>query len=262
MKLEMMLITPEIAVELMARNLRNRPLQMHWVKSLADAMASGEWMTNGESIKIDADGNLIDGQHRLAAIIKCGRPMMMSLTTGVPTNAFSTLDQGKRRSGADVLALNGDKNVKAVASALRTIVFLGGGQTSISGIRTAALIAARQKHPDVVYWTERYIGLRMLRQIAPASVIGIATLGSSAWGSDTADFFLEKLATGEMLDAGSPVYVLRQRLIESKRGGASIHQLMLIGLLVKAWNAYVLGKRIKLLRMHPGEPVQALAQPT
>ncbi len=38
----------------------------------ANAMKSGEWKYNGESIKVCTDGSLLDGQHRLEACIESG----------------------------------------------------------------------------------------------------------------------------------------------------------------------------------------------
>ena len=63
-------ITPEMAREYLEKNSHNRRLSERSVRNLATAIKNGEWQVNGEAIKVDKEGNLLDGQHRLSAIEK------------------------------------------------------------------------------------------------------------------------------------------------------------------------------------------------
>lgn len=63
-------ITPELAADLLSRNMKNRPVSQQRVRKYMAAMVAGKWLLNGEAIKISIDGRLIDGQHRLKAIIQ------------------------------------------------------------------------------------------------------------------------------------------------------------------------------------------------
>lgn len=42
-------ITPEVARNYMALNLKNRPLSKHKLRALIDAMQKGEWVFNGDN---------------------------------------------------------------------------------------------------------------------------------------------------------------------------------------------------------------------
>jgi hypothetical protein len=53
---------------------------------------------------------MVDGQHRLAAIIEADVPVDITVFTEVPDGAFDVLDTGKRRNAADVLAIEGEKS--------------------------------------------------------------------------------------------------------------------------------------------------------
>lgn len=71
MKVEIMTITPDKARELLKGNvLHSKQLRLSKVKSLAKKMASGEWIFPGKPITLSDKLGVIDGQHRLHAIVK------------------------------------------------------------------------------------------------------------------------------------------------------------------------------------------------
>src|SRR6185503_17546608 len=73
-------------------------------------MRRGEWMVTHQGIAFDTRGVLVDGQHRLAAIIEADVPVELTVFTDVGEGTFDVLDIGKRRSAADVLAIEGEKS--------------------------------------------------------------------------------------------------------------------------------------------------------
>lgn len=56
-----------------------------------------------QGIAFDITGRLIDGQHRLHAIILAGVPIQISVTRGCSASSFSILDRGSSRSASDIL---------------------------------------------------------------------------------------------------------------------------------------------------------------
>jgi len=66
-------ITPTKAAEYLEANTSNRPLSSATVKSFAEAMSRGDWMVTHQGIAFSAAGVLVDGQHRLAAIVEPGQ---------------------------------------------------------------------------------------------------------------------------------------------------------------------------------------------
>jgi hypothetical protein len=59
-------------------------------------------------IAFDTNGVLVDGQHRLAAIVEADLPVELTVFTEVGQGAFDVLDTGKRRNAADILAIEGE----------------------------------------------------------------------------------------------------------------------------------------------------------
>jgi len=67
-------ITPELARELLSRSGQpSRALSQAHIERLAAALRSGEWKYNGDTIKISENHEVLDGQHRLWAIVKANR---------------------------------------------------------------------------------------------------------------------------------------------------------------------------------------------
>ena len=134
------LITPEIAEELLKKNPKNRPLKEDATRRYRREMERGKWQFNGESIKVCEDGSLMDGQHRLKAIIEFGAPQELVVVRNLQRKAFSTIDIGKKRSVQDMLAINGYQYYTQLSSAAKIIFMYNGtkeiGQSSFKAARS------------------------------------------------------------------------------------------------------------------------------
>ncbi len=107
MKTEVVLVTPEMAAEWLTRNSSNRPMRRNTVEHYARQMVAGEWQLTHQGICFDAHGSLVDGQHRLTAIVNAGIPVRM-LVSAMDTEATAmglALDIGALRSYSDVLQI-------------------------------------------------------------------------------------------------------------------------------------------------------------
>lgn len=96
-------ITPEIAATYLQHNYGNRSIRRSAVKTLAEAITRGEWRITHQGVAFSDKGRLIDGQHRLSAIVASGRSVQMMVSRGVPDDSFLVLDQHIKRTYADVL---------------------------------------------------------------------------------------------------------------------------------------------------------------
>lgn len=104
-------ITPEIAKKYLAQNCNNRNIQPRRVMLLAEQMKNGTFQENGDTIRFNKAGNLIDGQHRLNAIVKSGVTIPMLVVRGLE-NSVNVIDRGKNRSVGDCLTMAGmDKTI-------------------------------------------------------------------------------------------------------------------------------------------------------
>lgn len=104
-------ITPEKAKQYLDHNCVNRRISSDRVKSYAIDMKNKQWEFNGEAIQFNQKGELINGQHRLTAIVKSGVSVKMMVMRNLP-NEITLFDRGRTRSVADGMIIDGiDKSI-------------------------------------------------------------------------------------------------------------------------------------------------------
>ena len=72
MKISIMQITPDLAAEFLKRNTSNRAIKKSKIKKYADDLRRGNWKLTHQGVAISPSGRLLDGQHRLSAIVQSG----------------------------------------------------------------------------------------------------------------------------------------------------------------------------------------------
>ena len=123
---EVMTITPAMAAEMLTRNLNNRPISKPYVRMLADEIKSGNWETTNQGIGFSVNGTLIDGQHRLAAIVLANIPASVIVVTGLPSNT-NAVDGNRKRSTSNRLVMGGipaDLASPKIVSAINALIVL------------------------------------------------------------------------------------------------------------------------------------------
>ena len=118
-------VTPYMADHLLALNSsKNRRLSMATVRKYAEDMSEGRWgklNSNPICVVLDKSGHIesiLDGQHRLAAVIQSGVTIPFEFVE-LDENNFKYLDQGKNRRTTDFIQ---QPNVKALSAlALRIL---------------------------------------------------------------------------------------------------------------------------------------------
>jgi hypothetical protein len=68
-------------------------------------MKGGSWRLTHQGIAFNCDGTLLDGQHRLAAIIESGIAVQMLVARGVETANQMVMDDHAKRNASDALTL-------------------------------------------------------------------------------------------------------------------------------------------------------------
>jgi hypothetical protein len=104
-KTKIVTVTPSMAQEWLEKNVDNRPIRHKTVEGMAQAIRRGEWVLSHQGIAFGKSGNLVDGQHRLSAIVEAGRAVPMMVTWDVDDGAFQVTDLGLRRSVSDIMSI-------------------------------------------------------------------------------------------------------------------------------------------------------------
>jgi len=253
-KPEVMTITPDIAREWTLLNTRNRPVRYNRVAQLARDMAAGKWELNGESIKLAADGTILDGQHRLYACIKAEVPFETIVVRGLPMEVQDTIDTGAARKMADQLTLRGETQAALLAAITRWAFKWLHGVRSSSGSADqepthAEMLALLEADPAIHDATAWAGAARQRFRSVHGSVYGMAWL--LFHGSDhlAAEVFLEKVLTGEDMTAGHPALALRNRIWRAREAGERLNQYQQLAYMILAWNAFKEDRPLKVLQL-------------
>ena len=126
-------ITPARAEELLANNSNNRHLRKSKVSTYALQMQAGFWRADSnDAILVAEDGELLNGQHRLHAVVEAGIPVNMAIRYGASKDIYPVLDQGLARTTADFLDVP-NKNV--VTGAARSMAAVKHGARLASALQ-------------------------------------------------------------------------------------------------------------------------------
>ena len=121
-------IGPVLAKLYLEKNIEfNRPLNKVYVRRLAGMMRNGLYMTTHQGIAFNDRGELIDGQHRLNAIILADTTIKMAVTRNVEDDALTCIDQGAKRTEKDVASMTGeDECVRAMLPVANKLLYMHG----------------------------------------------------------------------------------------------------------------------------------------
>lgn len=268
-------VSPAKARELIKLNLeKNRNITKTHMKTLSASMKAGNWMETGEPIIIDQYGRIIDGQHRLYAVIDSGITITATITYGVDPAAFDVMGTGKTRNLSDAMSTHGIDHSRAVTAAYRVY---GDLQTTTSsnfsafGRRTRMDMKANRS--EVIAWVkENNEVIQEIMEVTCAkdakAVLKPASLFNGFYfylcfqgtNPDLADEFFENLIDGVEFEYGKqdPIYQLRKRLMEdqsknARRMGTRVPLYETMAVIIKAYNAWVNNQKIRNLRFARSE---------
>lgn len=259
-------ITPEKAFELLKNNPKNRGLKKGKVRSYAKEMTEGKWSgENGETIKLTSEGILTDGQHRLEAVILSGVPQRFLVVRGVTLESMKTVDIGTKRTGGDIFAMNGvlahNRNVLAAAINI-CAAFKGNVYPAVQSKNALTPRDVYQyylDHPEILESELSLGGVHhKIKILCPVSILVALHYKFSQIDKKKADDFVFNFVYGADLSAGDPILEVRNRIIaeRDKWGGSWSAGLRhrYIYLLVKAFNAFMRGQKVKTIRYQAEAP--------
>ena len=232
-----------IAKRWLTRNVRNRKIRTTTVQRYRSDMEGGRWTFAADPIRFDSDGNLIDGQHRLAALAETeGITLPMLVVRGLPEAAQSVMDQGGRRTPGDQLSLKGVKDANAVAAAVKQYLIWSEGllfrdnKVVQATITTPRIEQWVDENPDPLANFQRIISLTKQND-APPSIAGAAALRFMQVDAAATVQFFTLLARGAGTE-GHPIVTLDKRLQRNRREGLKMAGRDYLSLFILAWNAW------------------------
>lgn len=241
-------VGPTEAARWLTRNPRNRNLRRSQVTTYARDMSEGRWVYAGESIKFDHNGTLLDGQHRLAAIIESGVTVPMLVVRGLDPDTQNVMDSGIRRQAYDALTLAGHKHSSTLAAAARLAIAWQTGRLTVGGrnpmVSIAEQVAFVEANPDLQRAVEQSMTVKF-RFDCPGSVVACAWWALARIDTVEAARFFDDLANMNTAGEGDPKLALLRRLQNARRSRERLPVGSALAMVIRAWNATRTGESLQ-----------------
>ena len=197
-----------------------------------------------EAIKFDWNGRLIDGQHRLLAVVASGSHVRFLVVRGLAPDAQRYLDTGSKRSAADALRMAGElSSQNIVAAAARILISYEDGT-----LRTASSRAIERSNAEILDWyagKEEPLASAALVARRVAKVTGAMTSVVTAFAylisqtdPEAAFRFLDDIAGIRTTGKRDPRYKLILPLRSIRERGERTTQAQQLYYFLRAWNAW------------------------
>lgn len=247
------LVTPNRAEEWLGKNHANRNRRGLHVNRITRDMRDGNFLITGDSIKFDWGGRLIDGQHRLAAIIESGASTWVLVVRDLDPKVQSVLDANAKRTAADALGFNGLAEARIVIAAMAQIALTRDAGKMHTALDTNKYAATNSEivdwftaNPDAE-WAAR-LGMKVSKLIGSTpSVTAYAALVFSRISAEDCVEFFESSAEMRTDGTGDPRLTLLRTLERDRRNRGRQNNATQLSYLFRAWNAWRQGKTISKL---------------
>lgn len=244
-------ITPETAAKWLGQNIGNRNLRRQKVLQYARDMREGNWQLSGQAIQFDWNGRLIDGQHRLEAVIESGATIQALVVKGLDPKSREVIDTGAKRSASDALKFAGHTSDPTLLAAVARLA----DARENGYLRTAmATNMPSLSNADVIAWAERNPRALGALSLARRTYKAI-NIQPSVWAYCLYEIqklseagaieFAESIADMRLDGRGDPRRVLLDifhRAATGQRRKPEVAEAIYV--VYRAWNAWAMGQHL------------------
>jgi len=275
-------VTPKKAQEWLdaSAGVKQRTIRSARVDKLVHSIESGQWRVSHQGIAIAPDGYIIDGQHRLSAVVRSGMAVEMMVAFNADPETFDVIDTGAARSPGDMLKIEGFTNVNILAAAVRAVLTYEDVVGTTDSWQTASKLITPvdiiewlrdEQHAEVIHSATavanrvaQALGRYGLKSVLETVALLVSTRETEMGPAAFAEF-MERLSDGVMLPSNSPILALRRWFIQ-ETGYAKVNSThrfsTALAVTIKAMNDYSLGVERQLsIWRHGSERMPLLLPP-
>jgi hypothetical protein len=259
-KMKLVTVSPELATKWLNGHVNFRPISERTISQYIADIAGGRWQENGETIKLDEHGKLVDGQHRLEAIIRSGKSVESWVFEGARKAILRTVDTGKRRTLGDLLHHNGEKYPNALATLLGMVHRHLMGQLRDAASRGA--MSHQRGETLLSKFNEARQSIALVhadtrKTLVPRTMLAFVHMMAGRHDDkEMADLWLKEVITGENISAKHPTYELRKWMVNrlaTSRPGAKASPVVMLAVTTKSWFYFRDGEKVSVLRWRSDE---------
>lgn len=245
-RMELMLITPEMAAKWLGMLYKRQRKENSNAKAIyLKSMGMGHWKVSNDAITITKDGECINGQHRLMAIVDNNEPIVAWVLLDASPDMYDIIDNSYARSAAQVLDCPNANNVAAIAKALVTLEAGESFGTIIRSTRTVPRwMIAERAESDMDYLQQLTRTSRSIRYVLSGGSSTAYAIALHLFNVVNDGFDVQEAAT--FVNDGDATTLALQRFIGRKMQGKDrMSPEVACGTLLQFLEAKVSGKTVK-----------------
>jgi len=233
---QLTLITPEIAADLLNKNIKNRKVNKRKVAQYARDMINGDFNYNGHTICISDNEILLDGQQRLTASVQTNLSFWTILVEGLDEKVMSTIDSGRTRTYGDRLKLRGYTNYTTLASAVTHSCLIAKKHPKNSGITSAQLDKVLDAHPLLI---DSVSFVKSTFPKCDSLLSAIHYIGKVTHSEEVANQFIRSWKDGQINYENDPIYFVRELINKDAHRLKKMTTVTKQRLIVLSWNKFI-----------------------
>ncbi len=237
-------ISPMRAAEMLTDNVLNRKLSSPDVVKIVRDLKAGRWQFNGDAIRFDVQGFLLDGQHRLKACVASGVSIKTIVLRGLPSEVRRTIDSGSKRTIGQRLQMDGVINANATGACITTMCQIA--QRNIALVITpgeAEEVLA--KHPDL---TKSVMLCRRAFPLINSRLAALHYIGRYIGQREMADDFISVWRFGIPTYPGDAAHNAREKIMRTRGTSGALTPVNMARLVLHAFNLFLARKPVKSIR--------------
>jgi len=242
------LVGPKQARELIARNHGSqRALSQRKVREWAGQMRRGEWRYNGDSVRYTKSGWMVDGQHRLNAVILADVEIVMHVVEGLDDDVFAKIDVGMVRTPGHILQMAGYSCGTQLGATIACLSRLENahvlGVLDESDLHKDDLVPYARAHEVEISPLLNIYHRAKHHELSPPSAIAAAFTFIRRWALDTnvLDTFIDSVLTGANLGSNDVRLSLRNKLHGTRSRSAQLTQSEAMVYCIQGWGMFLRG---------------------
>lgn len=258
MKTSIESITPELASKYLKANNNNRKISQSHLDYLIYQMNNNLWRFNGDPIRFNTSGKLLDGQHRLAALVKSNKTFDFLIIKDLDDDVFDVIDTGKNRRACEVLYIAGHNYAVLKSSIAKGVIDyrrnnLRTRRKVVTNSEILKFVNLNTRLEDVCRLSDKY---NQKFKILTKKSIGFLYFLFSEKDPYLAESFFTKLCYGNDLSDNDMIYKLRLRLINDSVSEKTKRMPLIYkhAMVVKTWNLIRQHKTVKVIKFSETEP--------
>lgn len=256
------LVTVEMAETILKNNLSNRRARTTMVEFLAQEIESGRFLYNGEAVLISKTNKLLDGQHRLMAIVSCGIPTYLNIERDIDDAVMHTIDTGSARTAGDVFDINGIPNANWMAASIRLImnqfdtkskVATTGRNSNGGGIKISSgqILEFYNDNKEILILMAEFVNTLYssgVKIFTKANTLAYLYLFSNGKPDDVARSFMRELFTGNQEGGSNVGVLLHRKLVNNNMSSHKMVRREIVNHVIYSFIKYRDGEILKILK--------------